>query len=201
MPYCNTCGAEVANLANFCPKCGARNPTGAAAAPGSSPPPAVQTTGMSAGVKIFLGVIAAIFIICVAGIIVLATFVHRHTRVVAGRNGTSVTTPFGSFEASQSADSDTVAQRLGIPIYPGARPGRSSVAQMMGNRVVQLQFTSDDPPQKIIDFYNDKFPDSTVRSRSTNELSIVGHDGSTTTVAAHERGDGTAIMIASVQHR
>src|SRR5581483_10852532 len=70
-----------------------------------------------------------------------------------------IKTPF----AEVHVGSDTGAQDAGIAIYPGARPkeeghdkGRANVqigGENFGVKVIAANYLSDDPPQKVIDFY------------------------------------------------
>jgi len=62
------------------------------------------------------------------------------------------------------ADAD--AKKVGVPLYPGARPkvdekndsqaNLSILTEAFGMKLVVANYVSDDAPPKIIDFYRDK---------------------------------------------
>lgn len=61
---------------------------------------------------------------------------------------------------------DADARRAGLPLYPGARPGRNEqdssslnfgvLTEAFGMKLVVAKYDSDDAPAKIIDFYREK---------------------------------------------
>jgi len=82
-------------------------------------------------------------------------------------NGTSkvdINTPVGGIHVDENAD----ARDTGLPVYPGARPKpktddgdkKSANVNMSafgyGLKVVALEYVSDDPPDKIIAYYQDQ---------------------------------------------
>jgi len=84
-----------------------------------------------------------------------------------GENGSSkvdINTPVGALHVDESAD----ARDTGLSVYPGARPkpksddgdkGNANVnlsAFGFGLRVVAVEYESDDPPAKIIAYYQDQ---------------------------------------------
>jgi hypothetical protein len=72
-----------------------------------------------------------------------------------------IETPIGQLHVSKSAD----VRDTGLPVYPGARrkekgdDGNESSAnvnissELFGLKVVAVQYVSDDPPEKLVDYY------------------------------------------------
>jgi len=72
-----------------------------------------------------------------------------------------IETPIGQLHVSKSAD----VRDTGLPVYPGARrkekgdDGNESSAnvnissELFGLKVVAIEYLSDDPPEKLIDYY------------------------------------------------
>ncbi len=75
-----------------------------------------------------------------------------------------IETPMGSLHVSKDAD----VRDIGLPVYPGARrkeqsdDGHDNTAHvnissgLFGLKVVAIQYSSDDPPEKIIAYYKDQ---------------------------------------------
>jgi hypothetical protein len=81
-----------------------------------------------------------------------------------GNSKVDINTPVGGIHVDENAD----ARDAGLPVYPGARPkpkstdGDSKSANVnlsafgYGLKVVALEYESDDPPAKIIAYYQDQ---------------------------------------------
>ena len=81
-----------------------------------------------------------------------------------GNSKVDISTPVGGIHVDENAD----ARDTGLPVYPGARPKpktddgdkKSANVNMSafgyGLKVVALEYVSDDPPDKIIAFYQDQ---------------------------------------------
>ncbi len=75
-----------------------------------------------------------------------------------------IETPVGALHVSKDAD----VRDIGLPVYPGARrkeqsdDGHDNTAHvnissgLFGLKVVAIQYSSDDPPEKIIAYYKDQ---------------------------------------------
>jgi hypothetical protein len=75
-----------------------------------------------------------------------------------------IETPIGGIHVSENAD----VRDTGLPVYPGAKEKQkdnsndSKQANVnisgpgFGLKVVAIEYTSDDPPQKLLDFYRDQ---------------------------------------------
>jgi hypothetical protein len=81
-----------------------------------------------------------------------------------GNSKVDISTPVGGIHVDENAD----ARDAGLPVYPGARPKpksddgdkKSANVNMSafgyGLKVVALEYLSDDPPDKIIAYYQDQ---------------------------------------------
>ena len=81
-----------------------------------------------------------------------------------GNSKVDINTPVGGIHVDENAD----ARDTGLPVYPGARPkpktndGDKKSANVnlsafgFGLKVVALEYESDDPPAKIIAYYQDQ---------------------------------------------
>jgi hypothetical protein len=81
-----------------------------------------------------------------------------------GNSKVDIDTPVGGIHVDEQAD----ARDTGLPVYPGARPkpktddGNKKSANVnistfgFGLKVVALEYESDDPPAKIIAYYQDQ---------------------------------------------
>jgi hypothetical protein len=81
-----------------------------------------------------------------------------------GNSKIDISTPVGGIHVDENAD----ARDTGLPVYPGARPKpktddgdkKSANVNMSafgyGLKVVALEYLSDDPPDKIIAYYQDQ---------------------------------------------
>lgn len=81
-----------------------------------------------------------------------------------GSDKVDIDTPVGSFHVNEQAD----ARDTGLAVYPGARQkpkkkdGDSNSANVnisssfFGVKVVAIEFESDDPPEKVLAFYQDQ---------------------------------------------
>src|SRR5690348_2151571 len=141
MAFCTSCGATLEGTGKFCTKCGATvagavgatpasggmaaaaaaKPAAATALPATTAPP----TGGGA-LKVILIVVAIIIGVIVLGGAVIGFGVWRiasRSHVEAGKNGARIETPFGTVESN--TDTSAALRKLGIDVYPGARPLRS----------------------------------------------------------------------------
>jgi hypothetical protein len=172
MAFCNACGATVEPGAKFCPKCGAAVP---AAAVASTP----ATPAQSNAVKVILIVVAIVVGLFILGI-GTATFIGwriaRHTRVEQDRGKVRVETPFGTVESTD--DSDEAARNLGIDVYPGARALKGNAANVtMGSmHTVAAEFETDDPPERVAEFYKKKLPHANIAVSDAKHYTIISHD-------------------------
>lgn len=199
MTFCNSCGASLSPGTQFCNKCG----TAVAGGPSTPavPPPPVTPTGGSGALKIILIVVAVIVGIGILGVATVGIVGYRiaksaHVRQHGDR--VQVDTPFGTFSAN---DPEQAAKDLGVEIYPGAQVQKSGTATATFGSVhtVTANFESQDPLDKVCDFYKSKFPSATVTSADQNHCTIVSSDqGNSVSVNIESSGDVTKFQIATV---
>jgi len=208
MAFCNSCGATLEPTAKFCAKCGAAAatsaPTAATPTPAVAPssPGAVAPAKSGSGLKIVLIVFAVIFgfaILAVVGFGVVAWQVARHSRVQKDGDQVHVQTPFGTVETTDKPEE--TLRNLGIDVYPGARPLKgASAATFAGIHTVTAPFESDDPPDKVGDFYKSRLPNANVVVAGADRYTIISGDRSsgTTTINIQTLNGKTHIVITSV---
>ena len=195
MAFCNACGATVEPGAKFCPKCGAAVP---AAAVASTP----ATPAQSNAVKVILIVVAIVVGLFILGI-GTATFIGwriaRHTRVEQDRGKVRVETPFGTVESTD--DSDEAARNLGIDVYPGARAlkGKAANVTMGSMHTVAAEFETDDPPERVAEFYKKKLPHANIAVSDAKHYTIISHDKKNMfTINIEPQEDKTLIHVANI---
>jgi hypothetical protein len=102
-------------------------------------------------------VLAAITLALLAGCSV------QEGRTASGEKKVDIRTPFADVKVNTEVD----AKDTGLPVYPGAQrvTGTDSDKHAanvnissgeFGLKVVAIKFQSDDPPQKVVEFYRDK---------------------------------------------
>lgn len=203
MPFCTNCRAEMDAAAQVCPSCGkAVGGTAPAAAAATTAPP---KSGGGA-LKVILLILGGIFLL---GFLVIALavggayYVAKRSHVEETSQGAKVETPFGTVETNKE-DSAKLAQKMGIEVYPGARslPGGASV-NLGGMHSATVMFESDDPPEKVEEFYRKQFPKATVTSQrgdsGTHIALMIGDHDKWTTITIEGQEGGSKIVIASVQ--
>ena len=197
MAFCTACGAPMDNTAGVCPKCGAN---AAASAPSAVSPPATSAMRQPAGrnalsiVLIVVAVVIAFGILATVGtVFALKRMAHR---VRTGPNSTVITTPFGSVTTDDPA---VVAQQLGVDVYPGARGIKGSATVGIGGmQVAAAKFESDAAPDKILEFYQRRYPKAAFRVVGANNSMVFSTDQGMVTIKVSSRGDGSLLEIARV---
>ena len=197
MAFCTACGARMENTSHVCPKCGA-GVSAAAPAPAPAASIARQNTGRNAVsiVLIVLVVVIALGVLATIGTVFALKKMARKVRVEAGPNSAVVTTPFGSVTADDPA---AVAKQLGVDLYPGARAIKGSAAVGFGGmQVAAGKFESDASPEKILEFYQRRYPKAAFRVVGADNSMVFSTDQGMITIKVHSRGDGSLIEIARV---
>jgi len=201
MAFCNSCGTTLSPGAKFCNKCGAVI-TGTAAATPSTPAPSPSTGGNNA-LKIIL-----IVVVVIVGLGILATatltflahrFVAHNIHVSQNGDQVKVDTPFGRVETTK--DPQQAARNLGVDIYPGAQVQSNGTATTTFGAVhtVAANFESNDPVDKICDFYKSRFPNAMVTTSSGNRCTIISNDQKNMiTINIESSGAGTKLQITNV---
>ena len=196
MAFCNACGATVEPGAKFCPKCGAAVP--AAAVASTTPATAPQSNAL----KIILIVVAVIVGLGILSMGAIGLFVHRAVRqshIESDGGKVRVETPYGTVESNDN--SDEAARNLGIDVYPGARARKGSAASVtMGSmHTVAADFETDDPPERVADFYKKRLPHANIAVSDEKQYTIISTDKKNMFTISIEPQEGkTLIHIANV---
>ena len=197
MAFCNSCGATVEPGAKFCPKCGAGVPAAAVTAAAPATPPAQSSSGL----KVVLIVVAVIFALGILGAGTAGFFAWRFAKGhVEEKNGNvRVQAPFGTVESTDNPSD--AARNLGVALYPGAKvlKGKAADVSFGGMHSVAAQFETDDPPEKVAEFYKSQFPNANVAVSDENHYAIVSTaDKNIITINIEPEDGKTMIHIANV---
>jgi hypothetical protein len=205
MAFCNSCGATLTEGTKFCSKCGAAVAgASAGAAPPSAAPVAPPPTGSSSALKIILMVVGGIVLIGVLGMVTCGIVLHRafkSAKVSQKGESVKVETPFGSFSANNPEET---VKELNVDIYPGAQVQKdgTATASVAGIHTVTANFQSDDPVDKVCEFYKSKFTNATVSSSDPSHCSIVSRDrDNSTNIAVETSGSGSRFQIVQVSKK
>lgn len=205
MAFCNSCGARLENDAQFCPKCGAAQAVGTAASSGTPP---TQTTPPIQGrpapntasrpLLITLGVGLAVLGLCIVAATIFGLHIARHTHVQNRDGNVRVDTPFGTVETTTNPTD--AARQLGVDLYPGAQVLKSNTANIgiAGVNAVAAELESDDPADKVADFYRTKFPDATVKVSGSRYEIVAKQKDNLVTIKIEPQDSKTHIEVASV---
>lgn len=203
MAFCNSCGTNLENNTKFCPKCGAAQ-AGVSAPPAStapsSTPPIAANPAQSSTLKIVLIVIGAVVLlgaVAIGTLTVIGLHIARRTHVTQNGDNVRVEGPFGTINTNSS----DVSRDLGVDLYPGARMLKSNGAnvEIAGVHTVAAEFESDDPADKVANFYKAKFPNANVNVSNQDHYTIVSNEkNSLVTINIESEGNKTLIHIASV---
>jgi hypothetical protein len=215
MAFCTSCGATLEGAGKFCTKCGAAitgssgfqstaaaGPAGAAAKPAMAATPAA-TPGQGGGaLKVILIVVAVIIGIVVLGGAVIGFGVWRlakRTHIEAGKDRARIETPFGTVESN--TNTTEALRKLGVDVYPGARPLPGGAAVSMGAMsTVTAQFETPDSPDLVENFYKSRFPRSNINVSDPNQRTMVfaTPEKGMMTIVIEPQGNMTRITISNV---
>lgn len=199
MAFCNSCGGVLESGAKFCPKCGASQPVSGTTPIASAPAPTTPSQGGGV-LKIILIVVAVIVVLGILGMGTVAFIgwrIARHTRIHEQNGNVRVETPFGTVQSTNDA-ADAV-RNLGIDAYPGARVIKGNSTSMAGMHTVEAEFESDDPADKVAEFYRSRFPNPNVSTRDPNHYTIVSTDNKNLiTINIQPQDGGTHIQITNI---
>ncbi len=207
MAFCNSCGATLTPGTKFCTKCGSPITGATAAAPTPTATPAAPLAPKPSGggaLKVILIVAAVIISIGILGIATVGIIgykIAKSAHVQQKGDSVKVETPIGTFSAN---DPDQAIKDLGVEIYPGAQVQKEGTASVsFGSlRTVTANFESNDPLDKVCDFYRSKFPSASVNTSDQNHCTVVSGDkANTVTINADSTGSGTKFQIASVNKK
>jgi hypothetical protein len=168
----------------------------AGSAPGVAP--AAKSSSGAKTILIVVLVIVGFIVLGIAGLGIVGWQIARHSRVQKNGEQVKVETPFGTVESTNNADE--ALNKLGIEVYPGARPQRgAAVSSFAGMHTVTAAYESDDSADKVADFYKTRFPNARVSVAGSDHYSIVSTDkNNVTTINVEARGDKTMFVITNV---
>jgi zinc-ribbon domain len=202
MAFCNACGSDLDATAQFCAKCGAPAAPGAqAAAAPFAAAPAPRKSNLKP-ILIALAALAAVFVLGIASVTFFAfraAKVLSHTRIEQNGDKVRIKSALGNVEANQLTPE--TAGRMGVEFYPGAKVLDSGAvtASIAGVSTLGADFESDDPPQKVYDFYKSRYPKAMVNEKDGDQYSIVATtDKGMTTIEIQPRDGKTHINLAVV---
>jgi len=211
MAFCTSCGATVAADKKFCTACGAALPSVPVAPAAASVPPAAQQPQQGGEalkiVLIVLGVLFLIAILAIAGMVYVGVRAKKAIESAAVTTTTSggkttVTTPWGKVESSESQDPQQVLADLGVELYPGAEPveGSLQTATMGKLKTAAAKFTTADDPAKVFAFYKANHKDA-ISASSGDGYTIIfsGQDKALVTIAIKPADGKTEIDIGSMK--
>jgi hypothetical protein len=202
MAFCNSCGATLQPGAKFCAKCGTTLPVAASGAVPAAANPVPATGQGSNTVKIVLIVVAALIGLGLIGTATAGFFawkIARRTHVETRDGKVRVESPMGTVVTSN--DAGDALKNLDVEVYPGARPVNGSAATVNAGSMhtVTAQFETNDPPERVADFYKSKLPNANVTVGDEKNFSIVSTEkGRFVTVTIDAENGTTKIHIANV---
>ena len=202
MAFCNACGTNIESGAKFCPKCGASQPSatpGVASASQAPAAPPVQTSNTLKPLLIVVAAVVLVGVLAIAGLTVVGLHLARRTHVENRDGNVRVESPFGTVEST--TDTSSIARDLGVDLYPGAHllKGNAANVSIAGMHTVAAEFETDDPVEKVADFYKSKFPNANVTSSGQDHCSIVSTEKKNLVTINIEAQDGkTLIHVANV---
>jgi len=168
--------------------------------------------GPQRGGVVFGLLLSAFAMMCllVIGGIYLASNIRVQTAHRAGGADVSIDTPAGHLTVRAHEKAGSAA--VGVPLYPGARTtdrsngGDAVVEWSSGNgkndrgfAVSASEMVTDDPLDKVVDFYKTQLPDWVVIHEKTGATRIeLAEGGYKRIIGIRERHDGTHIGVASI---
>jgi hypothetical protein len=160
-------------------------------------PPAKSSSGAKV-ILIVVLVVVGFVVLAIAGLGIVGWQIARHSHVQKNGNQVKVETPFGTMESS--TDADAAIKNLGIDVYPDATPRKQGAAMSSfgGIRTVAAQFETDDPAEKVAEFYKSKLANPQVSSQGEHYSIISTENKNVTTINIYPEGSKTVIAIANV---
>jgi len=161
--------------------------------------------------SLFLGRVA---LAAVAAVLLAACSVNVQKEANGQDKKVDISTPVGGIHVSKGADPEDV----GLAIYPGARlkqkdsgeDNKSANVNISGFgygvRVVALEYEADDPPTKVIAFYNDQLKKyGAVRQCHTSHLDVntdIKSDGGSHELTCEgESGNNTELKVGTKENQ
>jgi hypothetical protein len=210
MAFCTSCGATLEGPGKFCTTCGAAvagpgQPTAGGGAAAAAAKPAMAASAPSSGggaLKVVLIVFAVVVGIIVLGGAIIgfgAWRLVRSSHIEAGKDRARIVTPFGTVESN--TDTTAALRKLGVDVYPGARPLPGGAAVNVGAMsTVTGQFETPDSPDLVEAFYKARFPRSNINVSDQNQRTMVFTTSGKgmMTIVIEPQGNMTHITISNV---
>jgi hypothetical protein len=159
----------------------------------------------------FLKVILGIVIISVAAAVLLVIALREFAKTVhvqesgsEGQKTVNVETPFGHIQVHENDKFNPAA--VGIPVYPGAvrtkENGGASFQFDAGDvhkdfTITGAKYITDDSPEKVRDFYEQKFPSWNLHSEHDGYNMERKEDGGFRAISIKREDGHTTIGVAS----
>lgn len=177
-------------------------------------PPAPPRSG-STIVAIVLLVLALIVVVSVGAVWTGLRFLSSNVQIQtndsgSGKKEVSIKTPFGGLEVLKNPEVTEATVQL--PIYPGSRPVKDDHSANVniglpnndGVQIVAGKFETDDPIDKVVDFYKDRLGTQVTKftqkdSEGKTVFEIKEHENERV-VALKSLDTGTQIDLVRVTH-
>jgi hypothetical protein len=190
MSFCTSCGAPVAAPAG---------PPATGAVPAAAAPAAKSGSPI---LKIILIVLAVLIFFTLLGVGACVYSIYRiKQKATELKNEARITFPSSAGtqevrsepEAQKPTSGTTPVLNLEVPIYPGATPaeGGGEMSFGLGGLKVQ-QYTTDDPPDKVVSFYRDKLGPKALVQESEGKavIQVGGSNGLISITVVHDNASG-----------
>lgn len=160
-----------------------------------------QAGGIVAGIAIAILVLMGLLI---AGAVLVVHNIRVEESVSQGRKTVRVETPVGSMRLREQTRLDP--KQLGLPVYPGAtatsKPGKAVNLEFdFGGSekhfdVAATEYSTTDPPEKVIEFYRKDLPQWTLRTSHDGSVEIkYSEKGCQRIIAIKDEGGRTRITL------
>ena len=205
MSFCNACGSALDATSQFCAKCGSPSQSGAVSPASFAAPPLSSAPPPKSNLKPILIALGALGLVFVLGVASVAFFAIRAAKAISASrietNGDKVRiqSPMGNVEANQVTPE--TAKRMGVELYPGAKMMESGAVTtgIAGINTLGAEFETDDPPQKVYEFYKSRYPKAMVNDKEGDQYSIVSTgDHGITTIEIQPKDGKTHVNFAVV---
>lgn len=198
MAFCTNCGANIGE-AQSCARCGAV--AGAAVPPpaaGPAPPPAgVPAKSGTSALRIILivfGILVALGVLSLAGVMYVGYRIARSARVTTDGKNARIETPIGTIETTKGSSEE--ADRRCAAGYPNARASEHGETVRVG-RLTSLVCETNDSLETVSDYFRKKFPDARVSVKEERRHTIAGAtDHGAFSIVIEPRGGRTQITMA-----
>jgi hypothetical protein len=208
--FCTKCGAPMGEGMTFCTSCGAPVAAPPAAAAPAGPPatgaaPAAAAPAAKSGspiLKIILVVVAVLIFFSLLGVgACVYVFYRARQKVNQFKNEARITFPSSAGtqevrsepETQKPSAETTPAVNLEVPIYPGATPAEGGGEMSFGVGALKLQqYTTDDPPDKVVSFYRDKLGPKALLQESEGKalIQVGGPNGLVSITVVPDKSSG-----------